>query len=157
MAMVATVLIFLSCGVAPRKAIFVGESDPADFTLSNTKPEVYAFEIPASATGPFDFAIEFTYFKDQMQGWDKLPLYYTIVYPDGQEKDKRFNLVLKDEKNEWRGQLKENETDRIFEDTIDKNLQLAPGKYQIKLFGDSNDLSKPILGVVHIAFKVYAY
>jgi hypothetical protein len=147
-----------ACGVsAERKAIYVGESDPVDFTLSNTKPEIFAFEIPAEAKGPFDFAVELTYFDNQLQGWDMLPLYYALTKPDGKEEDKRFELKLKDEKGGWRGVLQANQTDRIFEENVNQRLMLSPGKYNVKLFGDNKDLSKPILGIVHVVFKVYSF
>ena len=155
--MMVSMTIMQSCGVAERKAIFVGESDPVDFTLSNTKPEIYNFEIPANESGTFDFAIELTYFENQMEGWDALPLYYTIVSPDGKAEDKRFSLKIKDDKGGWRGILRENQTDRIFEEDISKNLSLQPGKYAVKLFGDNQDLAKPILGIVHVTFKVYGF
>lgn len=155
LAMLIGALFALSCSAANRQAIFVGESDPADFTLSNTKPETFDFEIPAGSAGPFDFAIELTYFENQMQGWDELPLYYTLTHPDGKEEDKRFTLKLK-ENGEWRGQLKENQTDRFFEQTINEGLALSSGKYSLKLFGDNKDLAKPILGIVHVTFKVYS-
>jgi hypothetical protein len=157
LAMLLGVITLFSCGAVQRTAIYVGESDPADFTLSNTKPEAFAFEIPAEHKGPFDFAIELTYFENQLQGWEALPLYYTLTHPDGKEEDKRFSMSLKDEKGAWRGELKENQTDRIFEQNIQEAMALSPGKYAVKLFGDNTDLAKPILGIVHVAFKVYAY
>jgi hypothetical protein len=85
-----------------------------------------------------------------------LPLYYTLTYPDGKAKDQRFTLKLKDESGGWKGVLQANETDRIFEENIQENLLLSPGKYELKLFGDSQDLAKPILGIVHVVFKVYS-
>lgn len=155
--MVLSCIGWTACGSDSRSLVYAGESDPADFSLSNTKPEQFNFEIAAGKTGPFDFALELTYFDNQMQGWEALPLYFTVVHPDGKEVDKRFSLNLKDEKGGWRGTLKENLTDRVFEETIQTGLALSPGKYTIKLFGDSKDLSKPILGIVHVAFKVYSH
>jgi hypothetical protein len=156
-ALVAGLLFLYACGGGTaQRVIFVGESDPADFSLSNTKPESFVFEIPGNEGGPFVFALELTYFENQMQGWESLPLYYMLTRPDGTEEDLRFSLQLKDDKGGWRGTLKENQTDRIFEQEIQLGLALSPGKYSIKIFGDSKDLTKPILGIVHIAFKVYA-
>lgn len=148
--------LLISCGSAPKRVVWVGESDPLDFSLSNTRPESFAFELPSDEKGPFDFAFELTYFDNQLQGWDALPLYYTLQYPDGKEEDKRFSIRLKDEKGEWRGQLKENMTDRVLEETVNGGLPLLPGKYLLKLYGDSKDLARPILGIVHVAFKVYS-
>lgn len=150
-------LFFQSCGITPRTAIFVGETDPADFSLSNTKPESFAFEVPAGSAATFDFAVELTYFENQMQGWDALPLSYTLTFPDGKEEKKPFLVNVHDDKGGWRGALRENLTDRFFEENISKGLKLAPGKYKLDLFGDSPSVDKPILGIVHVAFKVYAY
>jgi hypothetical protein len=147
---------FLSCGTSEKKLIFSGEAEPADFSLSNTRPETFQFEIPADAAGPFTFAIALTYFPNQMQNWEALPLYYTLGYPDGREEDKRFSLKLKDEAGEWRGTLQKNDTDRLFEESISDGLALPAGKYAFKLFGDSKDLAKPILGIVRVVMKVYS-
>lgn len=151
-----TLVAFFSCGTGVKKLIFAGEAEPADFSLSNTHPEVFAFDIPADAQGPFTFALELTYFDNQMQGWESLPLYYTLRHPDGREEDKRFSLKLKEEDGNWRGELKENLTDRIFEQSIHEDVTLVAGSYAVKLFGDNQDLSKPILGIVRVTWKVYA-
>lgn len=149
-------LSLMSCGPVERKLVFAAESDPADFTLSNTKPEVFNVAIPADAQGPFDLGLELTYFDNQMQGWEELPLYYTVQHPDSSEEDKRFALKLKDEKGQWRGNLKENMTDRVFEQDIVTGMNLAAGTHTFKLYGDSKDLTKPILGIVHVSLKVYS-
>lgn len=156
MALGLTAMLVLSCGSVAKRVIFAGESEPVDFSLSNTRPEKYEFELPADVAGPFDFAFELTYFDNQLQGWESLPLYYTLKHPDGHEDDKRFAVKLKDESGQWRGQLKENMTDRILEETANEGLALSPGKYTLNLFGDSKDLSKPILGIVKVTLKVYA-
>lgn len=149
-------LSLMSCGPVERRLVFVAESDPADFTLSNTKPELFNVVIPADAQGPYDLALELTYFDNQLQGWEDLPLYYTVQHPDSSEEDRRFALKLKDEKGGWRGTLKENMTDRVFEQDIATDVSLAAGAHSFKLYGDSKDLTKPILGIVHVSFKVYA-
>jgi len=150
-------LFFLACVGVSRTVLFVGESDPADFTLSNAKPEHFAFEIPTGSSGTFDFGVELTYFENQMQGWDALPLSYTLTFPDGKQEKKQFAIKVRDDKGAWRGTLRENLTDRFFEENIAQGLRLSPGKYALDLAGDSPSLDKPILGIVHVAFKVYAY
>lgn len=145
-----------ACSPTENKTLVTAiEAEPADFSLSNTRPEIYDFEIAAENKGTFAFAFELTYFENQMQGWDALPLYYSLKHPDGKEEDYRFSLALKDEKGEWKGELKENNVDRVTEQTIKDALSLTSGKYQLKLFGDSKDLSKPILGIVRVTFKLY--
>jgi hypothetical protein len=148
-------LLILSCNTTTSQLIHSATAEPADFSLSNTRPETFPFEIPKEAAGPFSFAIELTYFPNQLQDWDALPLYYTLQHPDGKEEDKRFTLNLKDDKGDWRGELQANGNDKAFEEIIQKDLALPPGKYELKLFGDSKDLAKPILGIVKVAFKVY--
>jgi hypothetical protein len=142
-----------ACG-GQKTVLYAGEAEPADFGLSNTKPEMYAFTIPDDHKGPFDVAIELTYFENQMQGWDALPLYYVLVAPDGKETEHRFSLSVKGPDGKWRGELKENNADRFFEETVQKGVALAPGKYTLKLFGDIKDLSKPILGIVRVIVKI---
>ena len=146
----------LGCSQIESKQLLAAvEAEPEDFSLRNTRPEIFAFEI-ADQKGPFDIAFELTYFENQMQGWDALPLYFTLKSPDGKEQDHRFSLTLKDEKGDWKGELKENNADRIIEQVAKAGLDLAAGKYELKLFGDSKDLSKPILGIVRVTMKLYA-
>ncbi len=150
------VMLFSACELSTKRVVFAAEAEPADFSLNATKPEVFAFELPANETGPFDLALELTYFDNQLQGWEVLPLAYNLVYPDGKQDRKTFNLRIKDEKGEWRGQLKENMTDRILEENFAAGLSLPSGKYSLQLFGDSQDPTKPILGIVRVTLKVYA-
>ncbi len=152
-------LLIALAGCTPqdnRKLLTAIEAEPIDFSLSNTRPEKYSFEVGADQKGPFDIAFELTYFENQMQGWDALPLYFTLKHPDGKEEDHRFSLNLKNDEGGWKGELKENNVDRFFEQTAKESLSLSPGKYDMKLFGDSKDLSKPILGIVRVTMKLYA-
>jgi hypothetical protein len=147
-----TLLLVLG-GCGARSLIFAGEAEPTDFSLSFQMPEEFDFEIADEKGGKFDFAIELTYFAEQMQGWDEIPLYYILTRPDTEE-DKRFTLAVK-EGDTWRGELLANEQDRIFEQEITRGIELTPGKYTFKLYGDSKEQGKPILGIVKVTFKVY--
>jgi hypothetical protein len=150
-------LALLGCEPAQRTAIAVAESDPADFSLSNTKPETFHFQVPADAKGPFDLALELTYFENQLQGWESLPVRYAVVGADGKEEFQKAELKLKDDKGEWRGKLSENMSDRAFEESLKEGMALSPGAYDFKLLGDNQDSTRQILGIVHLAFKVYSH
>ncbi|HHG85750.1 MAG TPA: hypothetical protein ENJ82_13465 [Bacteroidetes bacterium] len=145
-------LTVMSCG--NRTLVFAGEAEPENFSLSFKMPEEFDFEILEGAEGKHDFALEVTYFSEQMQGWDQIPLYYILTSPTA-ESDKRISIPVKDQKD-WRGTLLANEHDRIFEQDIATGLDLAAGKYNLKLYGDSKDEGKPILGIVKVTFKVYS-
>lgn len=146
------VLTLFSCG--SRSVVFVGEAEPEDFSLSFKMPEEFEFEIPEGGAGTHDFALEITYFSEQMQGWDQIPLYYILTTPNS-ESDKRVSVSVKEENGGWRGKMLPNEHDRLFEADIVNGLDLQPGKYNFKLYGDSKDEGNPILGIVKVAFKVY--
>lgn len=135
-----------------KKAIFVGEAEPEGFSLSYQKPQEFTFEITEENKGSVDFALELTYFPEQMQGWEEIPLYYILQSPEGEE-DKRFKLAVR-EGDKWRGTELDNGHDWIFEETIQKGVEVKPGKYTFKLFGDSKKEGKSILGIVRVTFKV---
>jgi hypothetical protein len=149
----ASFLMLVLSGCGGRSLIFAGEAEPADFSLSFQMPEEFDFEITGEEIATYDFALELTYFAEQMQGWTEIPLYYILTRPDAEE-DKRFNFPVK-EGDKWLGELLANEHDRIYEQDIEKGLQLTPGKYNLKLYGDSKEQGKPILGIVKVTFKVY--
>lgn len=149
----ALLLMLVLTGCGGRSLIFAGEAEPEDFSLSFQMPEEFNFELSEEAAASYDFALELTYFAEQMQGWDQIPLYYILTSPTA-EQDKRFNFPVK-EGEKWLGELLANEHDRIFEQDIEKGIQLTPGKYNLKLYGDSKEQGKPILGIVKVTFKVY--
>lgn len=149
----AVALLLLMVGCGDRTLIFAGEAEPADFSLSFQMPEEFDFEITGEEAATFDFALELTYFAEQMQGWTEIPLYYILTRPDS-EQDKRFNFPVR-QGDKWLGELLANEHDRIYEQDFEKGIQLTPGKYNVKLYGDSKEQGKPILGIVKVTFKVY--
>lgn len=151
--MTAIALCFSACG--GKAPIFIGEAEPEDFSLSYQVPQEYTFEITEEGAGKHSFDLELTYFSEQMQGWDAIPLYYIHVAPGNEEKDKRFQVSVKAEDGNWRGELLENENDRKFQQTIESGLQLNAGKHTLKLYGDSREEGKPILGIVKATLKVF--
>ncbi|MEM0996482.1 MAG: hypothetical protein AAGN35_05360 [Bacteroidota bacterium] len=145
-------LLFLA-GCSSRTVVFVGEAEPDDFSLSFQMPQEFDFTIAEEEGGQHDFALELTYFAEQMQDWEEVPLYYILTRPQGEE-DRRFRFKVRD-KGEWRGELLANEHDRVFEQDFANGIDLAPGKYNFKLYGDNQNEGKPILGIVKVTFKVY--
>lgn len=145
-------LIFSACGTGGGgTAVFVGESDPAEFRLDFQKPEIFKFNIEKAGT--YRFALETTYFSEQLQGWDHIPVYFILVKSDKKEMEKEVEIPLK-ENGEWRGKVLENETDRIFEATLAEGIELPAGEQEFRLYGNTTS-EKPIMGMVHLAFKVY--
>lgn len=142
-----------SCG--GKEAVFAGESMPEAFILSFQKPETFDFDL--AEDGKYSFALELTYFSEQMQKLEAgIPMYYILEGPSlGNGKDKKFLLPIKDDKGEWRGDLEENDHDRKFEATFEEGIELKKGKHTFKLYADSQAEGEAVQGMVAIGFKVY--
>ena len=152
LAVALLVLGLAGCGA--KTVIFAGESEPADFSLSFQEPQEFKYMIQEEGK-EFGWAIELTYFPEQMQGWENVPVYYIHIAPDGKESDGKFTLPIKDSKGEWIGAVQENGHDRRTEVTFKEGLKLAKGQHVMKFYGDNAKQGQPILGIVRFTFKVF--
>lgn len=153
--LLALLFLLTSCGGGGGSAaVFIGEVDPPEFKIRHKYPESFDFEITEEDGNRFDFALELTYFSEQMQDWEKtpIPLYY-ILEGGESEADKKFGLTVHDG-SDWVGTVLENGYDRRFEETFEKGIELKPGKYKFRLFANTPN-EKDLLGIVHLAFKVF--
>lgn len=148
-----TGIFFFSCN--KRTLVYSGLSEPEGFVLSFQKPEVFEFEIEEA--GSYDLALELIYFSEQMQNLNGvLPMYYILEGPGlGDGKDRKFGVEVTEDTGEWRGELQDNEHDRLFEDTFEKDIQLESGKFKLKLYADSQEEGEAVAGMVQITMKVY--
>ena len=151
--LLAVSTLFAACG-GNKSAVFAGDSEPEAFMLSFQKPETFTFDI--AEAGSYDFAIELTYYSEQMQNMDgQVPMYYILEGPGmGDGKDRKFAMRVSQE-GEWLGELMENEHDRIVEEIFEEDMQLEAGQYSFKLYADSSNEGEPVQGIVRITFKVY--
>ncbi len=142
-------------GCNKRTLVYSGESEPEGFVLSFQQPEIFQFEI--LKPGQYSLTLEIVYFSEQMQDQNGvLPMYYILEGPGlGNGKDRKFGVEVLEDTGEWRGELQENEHDRLFEDVVEKAIQLEAGKYKMKLYADSREQGKAIPGMVRISLKVY--
>lgn len=145
-------VLLLGSGCGSKQVIFAGENEPADFSLSFSEP--ITFEVPISEDIAADWAVELTYFPEQLQGWNEAPVYYIHTAPDGKETDGKFKIPLKDAKGEWIGTVQDNGHDRLTETTFASGKQMAAGKHSFKIYGDNTQEGQPILGIVRFTFKV---
>ncbi len=148
-----TGIFFFGCN--KKTLVYSGVSEPEGFVLSFQKPEVFEFDIPEA--GAHSLALELVYFSEQMQNLNGvLPMYYILEGPGlGNGKDRKFGVEVELDTGEWRGELQDNEQDRIFEEVFEKAIQLEAGKYKLKLYADSQEQGEAVQGMVQITLKVY--
>ena len=153
-ALVFLMLALTGCKKERGKAVHVAESEPENFVLSFQKPEVYEFTLKKD--GEYDFALELTYYSEQMQQLGtSIPMYYILEGPGlGNGVDQKFAFPIKTDSGEWLGELLENEHDRVSESIITQDLELKAGKHTLKLYADSQKQGEPVQGMVKIAFQV---
>lgn len=150
-----TGFLFLNgCG-GGAEPVYAGESEPDEFSLKHKYPEEFKFKIPEGDGGKYKITIELTFFPEQMQDWAEVPLYYILGDPANADKnrDAKFSIIVKDEMG-WKGEMSENEHDRVLEQTVEKSIDMEAGDYVFRLYGDTTD-EKPILGIVKVALKIY--
>ncbi len=146
---------FLMVGCNKKNLVYSETAEPEGFVLSFQKPEVFSFNLEEG--GNFSMALELVYFSEQMQNLGgSLPMYYILEGPGlGEGKDRKFEVKVLNSDGEWRGDLQENDHDRLFEDTFEKDLQLEAGEFKLKLYADSQTQGEPVQGMVSITLKIY--
>lgn len=150
----AAFLLALTLTACSSKTVhFVGESEPADFSLSFQEPITFSFDI-SDAAAKYDWAVELTYFPEQMQGWKEVPVYYIHTTPDAKETDGKFKIPIQDAQGKWLGTLQDNGHDYVTSSTFSTGLTLPAGKHTLKFYGDNVQQGQPILGIVRFTFKV---
>jgi hypothetical protein len=147
----ALLLIGSGCG-GGKQVIFAGEKEPEDFSLSFSQP--FEFDVPLTEDISADWSVELTYFPEQLQGWNEIPIYYIHGGPDGKETDGKFKIPVKDAKGEWLGTVQENGHDRLTEQTFQSSIKMPKGNHHFKIYGDNTQQGQPILGIVRFTLKV---
>lgn len=145
-------VLFLTLGCTKKSVVFVGEAEPAHFSLSFKEPEVFDFDI--ATEGKHDWEVELTYFPEQFPDWNEIPIYYIHTAPSGKESEGKFKIPVKDERGEWIGDVMANGHDRKTKAEMASGLLLSPGKHKVKIYGDNGKQGEPIYGIVRLTFKV---
>lgn len=133
------------------KPTFLGEISTPE-GLSFSKPIEFNFPIDAKQAGTHAFELELTFDPEAMGDSEQLPLYYQWVMPDQSEKDRRFNVQVKENGN-WAGEMHEDATHRRITFVAAENLNLAEGNHLFRLFADTG-LNQPLKAVTHVIFRV---
>jgi hypothetical protein len=148
----AVLVVMFASGCGSKQVVFAGEKEPEDFSLSFSQP--FEFQVPVTEAMQADWSVELTYFPEQLQGWNEIPVYYIHGGPDGKETDGKFKIPVKDAKGEWIGTPQENGHDRLTEMTFQSGKDMAPGQHTFKIYGDNTQQGQPILGIVRFTLKV---
>ncbi len=145
--------------------IWSGKKNLEENTLYFSKPIEFELQVPGNKPEvPVSLYLELAVTYYTQIGRTDLPLSFIFekigdakAFPI--EKDKTIQLK---EKDTWRGQIDEYNSDYTLTEQVLPDVKLTPGKYKLKIYGNDSgnpkrkdDGSEKIFGVVKIAARLY--
>jgi hypothetical protein len=147
---VMAMTLLTACGGGGGTVVDSAYAEPADFSLTPGHHEVLRLTVPED--GKYNLDVEVTYFSEQMQGMDALPM-SCLLTAGGVTREEKFSIPVRKD-GQWLGTLvKEGGMDYLVKQTVITGIDLKQSDAEFHLRAET-PAEQPILGMVKLEVKL---